>query len=625
MAFVEDPRQAVKSRIGEIERQGAGMDPKELAEREEAAQAYAGENEKHFVDYLEDCVTSSMNANEEIRRAQDECWRLWNEEEPPNYANKEAWQSRVVLPMPHASVLFAMALIRKAFDVQFLSIENERNEAAADFHKKLMTTQLSRTFANFPLQFSDACGMSCAVGTSMEMIPIYRKGKGLKYLLIEPWKIYRDPDAASREPQSGLYWIHSEYLDLWQLKKGQEKGRYQNIGDFAPGTQEGTTDDKRMSKEAVAARRKQIYQRSQFRTLVLTSEFWGTVLGPKGDLLLPNATYTTAADRVIKPPQVNPYPTLRWPGTAFSVLPHPLRFDGRGLLQGVKTLWEFMCSLLSLHADYLNWLVNPPIEVDVSALADKNDLDWYPGKQCLTYGTLSGQQAYREIHTRSTTTDVLANLNFCKMSYEDGVLVPSVVRGLPGYRAEVTARESAQNLDQSMTVFGLMGFNIEQGALEAILAGAETLSVYMPYADLELFLGPEAALPYADPERPTGLQLPDLTTGQFTVSGISAMMQDWEQLRNIRDIILPLFKMPEFVPYLRPFPTIKAIETRLNLKDEGLRVDDAMGLAIEKQQRAKLGLRDMAEGATTEAQAQVAQAQAAQAMHDAAMSGVTPA
>ena len=197
---------------------------------------------------------------------------------------------------------------------------------------------------------------------------------------------------------------------------------------------------------------------------------------------------------MIKTPEVNPYPTLRWPGTAFSVLPHPLRFDGRGLLQGIKTLWEFMCSLLLLHADYLNWMVNPPIEIDVSALVDRDDLDWYPGKQCLTYGTLSGQQAYREIHTRSTTTDVLANLNFCKMSYEDGVLVPSVVRGLPGYRAEVTARESAQNLDQSMTVFGLMGFNIEQGALEAILAGAETLAVYMPYKDLELFVGPEEAM-----------------------------------------------------------------------------------------------------------------------------------
>ena len=181
MAFIEDPRKSVKERMGEITRQEPAMDAKELAEREEAAKAYAGENEKHFVEYLEDCVATSMNANEEVREVQDECWDLWNEKEPPNYANKESWQSRVVLPMPHSSVLFAMSLIRKAFDVQFLNIENERNQPVADFNKKLMTIQLSRPFSNFPLQFSDACGMSCAVGTSMEMIPIYRKGKGLKY------------------------------------------------------------------------------------------------------------------------------------------------------------------------------------------------------------------------------------------------------------------------------------------------------------------------------------------------------------------------------------------------------------------------------------------------------------
>ena len=86
MALIEDPRKSVKEHIGEITRQEPDMDAKELAEREEAAKAYAGENEKHFVDYLEDCVTTSMNANEEVREVQDECWDLWNEKEPANYA-----------------------------------------------------------------------------------------------------------------------------------------------------------------------------------------------------------------------------------------------------------------------------------------------------------------------------------------------------------------------------------------------------------------------------------------------------------------------------------------------------------------------------------------------------------
>jgi hypothetical protein len=101
------------------------------------------------------------------------------------------------------------------------------------------------------------------------------------------------------------------------------------------------------------------------------------------------------------------------------------------------------------------------------------------------------------------------------------------------------------------------------------------------------------------------------------VSGISAMMQDWEQLRNIREVILPLFDKPEFVPYLRAFPTIKAIENRLNLKDEGIRVDDQTGAAIEQWQKARMGLQAQAEDT-------VQQAQAAQA-EEAALAGVAPA
>ena len=74
--------------MGEITRQEPDMDAQELAEREEAAKAYAGENEKHFVEYLEDCVATSMNANEEVREVQDECWDLWNEKEPRELRQK---------------------------------------------------------------------------------------------------------------------------------------------------------------------------------------------------------------------------------------------------------------------------------------------------------------------------------------------------------------------------------------------------------------------------------------------------------------------------------------------------------------------------------------------------------
>jgi len=591
VAFVEDPRLEVMRRIRELSRKtsfpAADMDEQELDEREEAAQAYGREDEQHFVDYCEDCIRASVVANTEIRRKQTECFSVFMEEEPPNYANKEDWQSRVVIPKPFGAVQFAMSIVRKAFDVEFLSIENEKDNLAAAFWKKLMGFQLDRNRANFPIRFTDACGMGFVTGISMEMVPVWRQGRGLQYLLVEPWKIHRDPDALSREPQSGMYWIHQEWLDSWTLKQFEKEGRYVNIGNFSKESIEGgSKDDPNISREAIAHRKGQVWHRSQYRTMVLTSEFWGTVLDRRGELLLPNATYTIAGGRVIQLPKRGPYRTLRWPGISFSPLPHFLRYDGRGLIEGIKSLWYFMCALMSLHNDNLNWIVNPPTEINVSALVDPEDIDSYPGKTYLTRDTASGQQVVRTVDRKSTTSDTLANLNYADQRTQEGTFITNLVQGLPGYRAEVTARESAQSLEQALTVFSLIGKNLEDGALNAILAGAETVAANIGIDDLRELFEDLDIQQFISRESPTGIQLPLLTTGSFHISGISALQRDWEIIRNIRDIVIPLCQEGTvFLPYIKPYNLLRSIEKRLNLSDEGIFVDKATAQAIDQHQQ----------------------------------------
>lgn len=594
MAAFVDPLKWAQDRVATLQRQDQGliaaqaMDRKELSEREEAALAYSEEDETHFVDYCMDMVNTSVTAMTEIRRQQAAFFDCYLEKPPANYSNKEDWQSKVIIPKPFGAVQFAMSVVRKAFDIQFLSVENERNEEAANIWQKILNHQLDRTFANFPIQFTDASGMAFAVGTSMEMIPQWIPGRGLHYELIEPWKIHRDPDAISRDPQSGMYWVHQEYLDYWTLKKQEKDGRFKNIPERGAGSSDydGGNFNPHMTRSAIANRRNQMWHRSSYRTMVLTSEFWGIVLDNKGELLLPTATYTVAGNRVISAPKTSPYATFRWPGVSFSPLPHFLRYDGRGLIEGVKSLWEFMCSLLCLHNDNLNWTVNPPTEVNIQGLVDQTDIDNYPGKQYLTHDTQNGQQIVRTVDRKSTTSDILANLNYGDQRFQEGTFVTSLVQGLPGYRAEVTAREAAQSLEQAMTVFSLIGKNLEDGALWAINAGAETIMANMGVDDLAVLIGEDQAQLYADPEAPTGIRLPQLTTGTFHVSGISALMRDWEIIKNIREVVLPLFESELFVPYLKPYALLKAIEKRLNLRDEGIVLSDQAAKPIDEAQQA---------------------------------------
>jgi hypothetical protein len=619
----ENQEAAMKRAIFQASRGGPDrpeMDAQELRERGEAAQAYGREDEPHFVSFLDDCVRTSVQAMTDIRQAQDECWRVYNEEEPYNYAHKETWQSRVIYPKPFKLVQFGMSIVRKAFDVEFLSIENERDDKAVEFWKKLMGTMLTRNYANFPINFVDATGMSLAVGQSMEMIPVWRPGKGLRYILVEPWKIHRDPDAVSRQPQSGMYWIHQEYMPYHLLKEWEREGRFVNIGDFGPAGSWGQSQDPNLSETEIARRKAMVWSKSTYQKAALTSEFWGTVLDRRGEMLLPNASFTTAGGRVIGLPKVSPYPTLRWPGIGFSALPHLLRFDGRGLIQGIKSLWYLMCNLMSLHADHLNWMVNPMIEVDVQSLVDQRDVDVYPGKIWQTHGSAQGQQVVRATDIKSQVGEAIAILNFYDQRHQDGGLMDYSAMGAPGYRAEVTAREAAQNLDQSMTIVGSMGKNLEDGALNAILAGAETVAINITYEELAMLMGPEVADQYrvpVSPEFPTGLNLPQLTTGNFRVAGISALMKDAEIWRNIRDVILPMSENPLFQPYLKPYSICLSTEKRLQLQNENVFVDqdtaDRVDTAQQVQQEAAIKAQQAAaaaEAALAEMKAQSEQAKA---------------
>ena len=587
--FTSDPSLDVLKSIGAAQRAPVPMvmDEKELAERTEAADAYAGEQEKHFVDYAADCVKQSVDAMRRIRRSQQECWRVFNEEEPDFYGRKEEWQSKVVLPKPYSAVLFAAAVARKAFDTEFLSIKNEQNKLAMRFWEMAMPFFLSKTQADFPITFMDSSQMSFAVGTSMETLPVWRPGLGLRLINVEPWKIHRDPDAATRKPQSGLFWAHQEYQDLWLVKKLGKEKRYINTEKISgPGPDTGSYDTN-LSKAEIDKRKGMLWHRSEFRDSVLTTELWGTVLSKHGELLLPSATYTVCADRVVRLPKPSPYPTLRWPGMSFSVLPHLLRYDGRGLIHGIKSLWNFMNGLMCLHNDSLNWTVNPTSEVITSKLTDPQDVDDWPGKKYLVRDTESGQQVVRYHDRKSTTGDILANLNFCDQRFQEGTFVTNLVQGLPGYRAEVTAREAAQSLEQALTIFGLIGKNLEAGALDVIIACCEVIRVNMTYQECQMWFGIDNETGYYwadyfyDATKKTRLNIPGITTGAFHVSGMTNLMKDWEQLRNIRDIIVPLAENQHFAPFINKYGTLRAIEARLGLRDEKILIPIQSAIPLE--------------------------------------------
>jgi hypothetical protein len=562
-----------------------GMDKQELAEREEAARAYAGEDEKHFVDYATDCIEQSVKAQESIRKTQDDCWNVYLENEPASYADKEEWQSRIVIPKPFQTIQYAASAIKKAFSPNYINIENSKDKKGAEFWKRLLDTQCNNQHARFILRFTDATIMALAVGVSMEVLVRWIPGKGLEFTLVEPWKILRDPDAASRDPQSGRFWIHQEWLDYYVLKNGEAAGRYFDVARVKE-VEDTDTSNPFLTKEAVAKRREQIWQRSNYVQSILTSEFWGIVLDKKGEELLPSARYTIAGGRVIQLPKAPLYKNHRWPGISYSPLPDILRHGGRGLLEGIMSVWEAMNNMVCLHQDYMQWVVNPPTEVNVDALIDPNDSVIEPGRDYPTRDTVSGQQAIRTVQRRSRTNDVMSNMQFYDQYFQRGSFVPDSVQGLPGWRKDITYREAAMNLDQAMGVYGLMGENLESGAVMILEMVFDIMVSQIGYRDLQEVFTDEEIKGYGievDDMSPTGISGLPVFDGSFHVSGIESLMRETSALLNLKDIIIPLSGDPRYGKYIRPYKVLKSIETMVNLRDEDVIVDEDEAKLIDQQ------------------------------------------
>jgi hypothetical protein len=493
----------------------------------------------------------------------------------------------MVVPKPFQTVQFGAAAVKKAFSPNYLSISKAKNQKVGTFWQDLLDELFSIDHGKFVQRFGDASIMGFAVGQSMEVIPRWLPGIGLRFDLVEPWKIHRDPDAMSRDSQSGIYWIHEEWLDYFVLKKGEKDGRYFDVARAKNVTVEPSGDDPFLTKEAIAQRKGMIYERTRYRNLILTREFWGMVLDPAGNMLLPAATFTVAGGRVIQLPRAVES-RRRWPGTSFSPLPNLLRFGGRGLLNGVLSLWDAINEIANLHLDLLKWVVNPPKEINVDGLVDPEDVDDAPGKKWLVRDTLNGQQVVRVQEQRSRTNDVLANLQYFDQNYQRGAFVTDAVQGLPGYRKDMTFREAAMNLDQAMGVFGLMGEALEEGAVDVVDLTVDVIFNNIGYADLaKIFDRQKLQEMGIEPNTSAARGISGLPgmDGKVHISGMQSLMRDAETLKTIREIVIPLANQPRFAPYVKPYRTIKALESRTNLTDEGIFASDDEAKIIELSER----------------------------------------
>jgi hypothetical protein len=447
------------------------IDDKELKEREEEAIAIAEEDDQHFVDYCIECASESRRARKDILDTMTLLWDAY--QNIMAFGDKEAWQSRVTTNKPFTAVERAVSIIRKAFrDPNYINVEGVEvsdKDMSYEVEKALLFWSAPRKI-DFPRKFANSCRMALATGTSLELIPRWENGMLLD--CTEPWKILRDPDALTGEPWSGNYCIHEEWLDMWTLHEAAKDGYYINIDKVKEG---GAPTGLQDSKEEIERRKKMYWDRTKYRKSVLVREFNGIVLDKKGDMLLPNAKYTIAGEVLIRKPEVIPFVKMRWAGTSFVPIPHILRYDGRGLIEGVFDIWRMLNNMLSLTMDDFSWVVNRMREIAPELMLDPTDLDFYPGKEVYRTTDMIQYPVVKDVLTTSNIEKILAVAQYVTGLIEEGDFVNAMAAGLPGYREQITKGEVEIKTEQSLGIFDSIGAEIESGAVNVGYSIFETM------------------------------------------------------------------------------------------------------------------------------------------------------
>lgn len=542
-------------------------------------------DEAHLVDYVTECVKESFEATERRRELDEELWRA-HESELREYADKEDWQSKIVLNSPWGTTYQATSIVRRGmiqrpdyFDVKPTDPDDPAQVLSTDFWKQGLTYWTAQPRAKLQYDIADASSMGFACGLSQFIKFLWKPDDGghwgLETKRFEPWKQYADPDRLPRKPWSGLYAIHEEFVDLHVLQEMQANGLLQNIDlvgiDNAP-TDTASMYRRKGEEQREEERRKSTdsSMRNKYRKQILVREFWGTVLDASGRLAAKNVSFTVAGSQVIRPARNTPFTggLVRWPWVDWSPIPHVTRYHGYGLFEGVLAIWKLKSQLLNLYLDNENFRINNMFELDPSKLRNPADDEVFPGKKFIRkIGAEPGPAVMPVAKSQSNLQDVQFIWGIATQLWENGSFVTEFVKGEQGSRRDITATEVQAKTQQAMGVFDSIGSDIEDGAVSALHCAHEVLRTFWYDLSQPQFKKMIRTNPLAQAiqqgmmpqERMQQMAL----QAEFKIGGVSKAFEKSALLTQLKDLAA-MGAQPQYAPYIKPFELFKEYAEELN-------------------------------------------------------------
>lgn len=585
----------------------AYSDPKTLAQdpraRQEAMQKVGNLSKEHLCALVRAQKEEAEKATADLRKRWRVWWRMWQNE--VQFPGKEDWQTKLWVPKVFTAVEQATSLVQRSLldsDEPFGMIGNNDRERqlATLLWNPLLGLFLGK--ADMTYRFVDAAKVGFITGVagylkmrpvmvnvpklmsaqidpnSGQIIPSFTKTtkSTLRIDYVAPWNIFRDPDSKPRQNFSGSYLYHSEWKDRSALQSmagvwdSNELTLVLNSDGSKQKTYDSMTDSQREEEE-----RKQLnfYERHKFRKSYLIDEGWLDILDENGDVVLPDALMVHSGGHIVYGPVDNPIWATdlntgrrKTPFVAGTPISHPTRFEGRGIAEQDAQLSQLYSNVFMLWADGLNWLINPPTEVQQDILVDWEDLEHYPGKLWVKHGDTRALEAANM--GQMDTNAIMASLEYIDRIRQNSNFVTDFAVGLPGSRSDITKGETQIKTSQSLAIFESMGKNLEHMGSDLVgLAYDMLLQYFNNYTDPSVarLIGPQAAqvLESIPVEERVNMLQGDF---EFKFSGVTQALMKSEQLAKVLQFAT-LTATPVYAGLVSPVNILQVIGDLLGVTD----------------------------------------------------------
>ena len=215
---------------------------------------------------------------------------------------------------------------------------------------------------------------------------------------------------------------------------------------------------------------------------------------------------------------------------------------------------------MSLHIDDLSWRVNKLRELDRMRLEDPTDVAMWPGKTVFrSHDVPQGEPVVKEVYTSPSTSETLATLQHWDQRRENSSFVNQFVAGQRGTRTQITKGEVDIKTGQSMTIFDSIGEDIEEGAVYALKAAVEILTLNWseysnPTVNRIMANNPNAeAFAKMDIEAKKELLRANC---DIKILGISAQIKNSELIPRLQWMMSKAVEGP-FAKYFKPYKLLK--------------------------------------------------------------------